>query len=108
VIANAVKFGAGKPIEIELTTTDQNATVSVRDRGFGIPPEDLSRIFGRFERTAKSQLYGGLGLGLYIASQIVEQHKGLIKAENRRNGGASIVIELPRHINKGRTNQKAS
>jgi PAS domain S-box-containing protein len=108
VIGNAVKFGAGKPIEIELTTGDQNAIVSVRDRGIGIPPDDLSRIFGRFERTAKSQPYGGLGLGLYIASQIVEQHKGLIKAENRPNGGATIVIELPRLIDKRRTNQQAS
>jgi PAS domain S-box-containing protein len=109
VIANAVKFGAGKPIEIELTSTCDNVTLSVRDRGIGIPPDDLSRIFGRFERTSKSQPYGGLGLGLYIASQIVEQHKGSIRAENRPDGGACVIIELPRLTGKGRrNNQKAS
>jgi PAS domain S-box-containing protein len=100
VIANAIKFGGGHPIEIELTSRDETAILSVHDRGIGIPPEDLSRIFGRFERTANSQQYGGLGLGLYIASQIVEQHSGSIRAENRPNGGASIIIELPQLTDK--------
>ena len=106
VIANAVKFGAGKPIEIELTSTGGSARLNVRDRGIGIPEEDLSRIFGRFERTTKSQPYGGLGLGLYIASQIVEQHSGSIRAENRPDGGASIIIELPRLTENGRKNHR--
>ena len=102
VIANAIKFGAGHPIEIELTSRDETAILSVRDRGIGIPTEDLSRIFGRFERTTNSQPYGGLGLGLYIASQVVEQHAGSIRAENRSDGGASIIIVLPRLTDKGR------
>jgi PAS domain S-box-containing protein len=95
VIANAIKYGAGKPIEVEAKTTDHKAMVVVQDRGIGIPVEDLQRIFGRFERTAISQNYGGLGLGLYIAKQVIEQHDGSIKAESRSGGGARIVIELP-------------
>ena len=95
VISNAIKYGAGKPIDVEVKTTDHKAMVVVQDRGIGIPVEDLSRVFGRFERTAVSQNYGGLGLGLYIARQIIEQHEGSIRAENRSGGGSRIVIELP-------------
>ena len=98
VISNAIKYGSGRPIDIQLKAKDAKAILTVQDRGIGIPAEDLSRIFGRFERTAVSRNYGGLGLGLYIASQIVEQHGGTIKAENRSSGGTSFVIELPRIV----------
>lgn len=94
VISNAIKYGAGKPISIDLKAKDGKATLVVQDRGIGIPVEDLSRIFGRFERTTISHNYGGLGLGLYIAKQVIEQHEGSIRAENRSGGGARIVIEL--------------
>jgi len=95
VVSNAIKYGAGKPVSVELKAKDGKATVVVQDRGIGIPEEDLSRIFGRFERTSISHNYGGLGLGLYIAKQVIEQHEGSIRAENRSGGGARIVIELP-------------
>ena len=98
VISNAIKYGSGRPIDIQLKTRDAKAILTVQDRGIGIPVEDLSRIFGRFERTAVSRNYGGLGLGLYIASQIVEQHGGTIRAENRSSGGTSFVIEMPRIV----------
>jgi PAS domain S-box-containing protein len=99
VISNAIKYGAGHPVDVQLTTRDDEAVVVVQDRGIGIPAEDLSRIFGRFERTAISRNYGGLGLGLYIARQIIEQHGGSIRAESRSHGGARFVIELPLSAN---------
>lgn len=95
VISNAIKYGAGQPIDIQLKTKGDRAVLVVQDRGIGIPLEDLERVFGRFERTAVSRNYGGLGLGLFIAHQIIEQHAGSIKAESRSGGGARIVIELP-------------
>jgi PAS domain S-box-containing protein len=95
VISNALKYGAGKPVSVDLKAKDDKATLVVQDRGIGIPAEDLSRVFGRFERTAVSRNYGGLGLGLYIAKQVIEQHDGSIRAENRAGGGTRIVIELP-------------
>jgi PAS domain S-box-containing protein len=96
IVSNAIKYGAGRPIDIRLETRDAKAILMVQDRGIGIPAEDLSRIFGRFERTSASRNYGGLGLGLYIASQIIDQHNGSIRAENRSSGGTRFVIELPR------------
>jgi signal transduction histidine kinase len=96
VVSNAIKYGAGRPVEIRLEANHAKATLVVQDRGIGIPAEDLPRIFGRFERTAISKNYGGLGLGLYIADQIIEQHHGSIKAESSPKGGTRFVIELPR------------
>jgi PAS domain S-box-containing protein len=102
VISNAIKYGAGKPVEVELKVDDGKATLVVEDRGIGIPVEDLLRIFGRFERTTISRNYGGLGLGLYIAKQVIEQHEGSIRAESRSGGGARIVIELPLKNSNGK------
>lgn len=106
IVSNAIKYGAGRPVNIQLKATAAKATLVIHDRGIGIPTEDLSRIFGRFERTAVSKNYGGLGLGLYIASQIIEQHQGSIKAESSAKGGTRFVIEMPRIVNSvatGRT-----
>ena len=95
VLSNAIKYGAGHPIDIQLQARDEKAVLVVEDRGIGIAPDDLCRIFGRFERTIASKNYGGLGLGLYITRQIIEQQGGSIRAENRSHGGARFVIELP-------------
>jgi PAS domain S-box-containing protein len=99
VISNAIKYGGGKPVDIQLKAKGDKALLVVQDRGIGIPVEDLERIFGRFERTTVSRNYGGLGLGLYIAHQIIEQHAGSIRAESRSGGGARILIELPHTAN---------
>ena len=95
IISNAIKYGAGHPIDIQLQASDENAVLVVEDHGIGIAPDDLSRIFGSFERTVASKNYGGLGLGLYIARQIIEQLRGSIRAENRPCGGARFVIKVP-------------
>lgn len=67
----------------------------VDDRGGGIEPESLKRIFNRFERASSSQQSSGLGLGLYIAREIVTQHGGSIRAERRKGGGSRFTIVLP-------------
>jgi signal transduction histidine kinase len=71
------------------------AVVQVRDRGPGVPEDRLSRIFERFERAASKRHYGGMGLGLYVARQIVEAHGGTITASNSTGGGACFTVRLP-------------
>ena len=95
LLSNAVKYGAGKPIEIALAQNDERAQLAVRDYGIGIAPEQIPRIFERFERAVSSRSYGGLGLGLYIARQIVEAHGGTIRAESELGSGARFTVELP-------------
>jgi two-component system sensor kinase FixL len=72
------------------TTPDRNVEVSVADRGTGIPPEDLERIFEPFV-TTKPQ---GMGLGLAVCRTIVKAHGGRLWATNNPDGGATLHIEL--------------
>ncbi len=95
VISNALKYAPGHPISVTLHRRAAEAVLTVDDRGSGIEPESLKRIFNRFERASSSPQSGGLGLGLYIAQEIVTQHGGSIRAERRRGGGSRFTISLP-------------
>jgi PAS domain S-box-containing protein len=89
LIANAVKYGSGGPVEIEASAREHTVRLVVRDHGIGIPADKLERIFVRFER-------GGLGLGLYIAREIVRAHGGTIAVESRPGEGSTFTVEVPR------------
>ena len=95
LLANAVKFGEGKPVEIRVERDGERIRVTVIDHGVGIASDQLGRIFGRFERAAPAQHYPGLGLGLYVAREIVEAHGGHIRAEGAPGAGATFTLELP-------------
>ncbi|MEW5854789.1 MAG: AAA family ATPase [Myxococcota bacterium] len=95
LLANAMKFGARKPIEISVEEKGGCARLAVRDQGFGIAPEMRERIFQRFVRGVPTRHYGGLGLGLYICRGIVEAHRGTIRVESEPGEGATFIVELP-------------
>jgi signal transduction histidine kinase len=96
ILANALKFGAGKPIEItiEKVRTDTGRLV-VADHGIGIASESLPRIFEPYARAVSARAYGGLGLGLYIARSIVEALGGTIRGESQLGMGSTFTVELP-------------
>jgi signal transduction histidine kinase len=96
LLTNAVKYGGGKPIEVELVRRSTSARLIVRDHGIGIALEDQRRIFERFERAASPRHYGGFGLGLWIARQIVEASGGNIQVESAPGEGSTFVVDLPR------------
>jgi PAS domain S-box-containing protein len=96
LLTNALKYAAGTPVEITLVGTEQDVTVTVSDLGPGIPEAERERVFLRFERAAPMRNFGGLGLGLYVARQIVEAHGGKIDLVHPRVKGAEFVIRLPR------------
>ena len=96
VLANSVKFGAGKPIEVDVSASRDRAVLSVSDHGIGIPLEDQGRIFERFERGVSERNFGGFGVGLWLARQAVEAHGGVIRVTSRQGEGSRFVIELPR------------
>jgi signal transduction histidine kinase len=96
LLANALKFGAGKPIEVTVEAVDGIAKLEITDHGIGIPPDRLPHVFERFERAVSARHYGGLGLGLYIARAIVEALGGSIHARSGGpNEGATFTVELP-------------
>jgi len=96
LISNAVKYGAGKPVCVSLEADEERVRVTVADRGIGIAPEDVERIFGRFQRAVPIRHYGGLGLGLYITRYIVEAHQGTISVDSKVEQGSTFVVDLPR------------
>jgi signal transduction histidine kinase len=95
LIANALKFGAGKPIEISVSQVGSSARLTVKDHGIGIAPEKIERIFNKFERAVTSDNYGGLGLGLFISRSIADAHGGQMHAASRPGQGAEMTLELP-------------
>jgi len=95
LLSNALKYGTGKPIDLELASDGVWAEVTVRDRGMGIAPADLERIFGRFERAVSVRNYGGLGLGLYMTREIAARHGGSVRATSVPGDGAAFTIRLP-------------
>jgi PAS domain S-box-containing protein len=96
LLANAAKFGEGKPITLHVAPDGERARLRITDRGMGIPAKDQARVFERFERAVGAKHYGGLGLGLYIVRQIVEAHGGEIHVESAPGTGTSFVVVLPR------------
>jgi len=95
LIDNAVKFGTGSPIEIELRAHDGTATLSVRDHGLGIPLEEQGELFRRFRRGSTAAGLGGLGLGLHVVREIVEAHGGKVRVDARPGSGSTFTVELP-------------
>ncbi len=87
----------GTPVELSLATRGDRVTITVRDHGPGIPPEDRSRVFERFYRpdASRARETGGSGLGLAIVAAIVAAHGGSVEATAPRGGGTAIVIGLP-------------
>jgi PAS domain S-box-containing protein len=96
LVTNAIRFGAGKPITIQVEAHDGVARLVVADEGAGIPPEQQREIFQPFKRLGPARPDGGLGLGLYIIRCIVEAHNGTISVESEPGKGAKFVVELPR------------
>ena len=97
LLDNAIKFAdPGYPIEIEVAGGGGVTTVQVKDRGIGIPEDARERVFERFFQVEELQHHSrvGLGLGLYLAREIVEAHGGTISCEPRPGGGTIFSFEI--------------
>jgi signal transduction histidine kinase len=108
VINNAIKFSLnGGVVEIAVDHNPMYLWVSVRDQGIGIKEENLPLIYNRFWRTEEHEghLFGGVGLGLSIAKQVIEQHAGEIHVKSVENQGTvfTIRLALSPHLNKEET-----
>jgi signal transduction histidine kinase len=98
LVDNAVKFSPnGGCIQIQAETQDRALILSITDPGVGIPPDEVYHIFDRFHYLESSgdHVFGGVGLGLPIAKQVVEQHGGHISVVSRLSHGSTFRVTLP-------------
>jgi len=97
VLDNAIKFSPeGGSVQISVAGNDHSVHIRVEDQGIGIPNEIQPKIFDRFFRmeAVDDELYGGLGLGLAITKQVIDQHGGQIKVESEVGLGSTFTIVL--------------
>jgi two-component system OmpR family sensor kinase len=95
LVDNALQHGTGT-VRLSAEGRDGVVELHVRDEGPGFPPQFLSDAFERFTRADRARGRGGAGLGLSIVQVIARAHGGEARAINQADGGADIVIELPR------------
>lgn len=94
VVQNAVKYG--KRADIAVSVEDDEAVITVRDEGPGVPADKMDSLFEPFVRleTSRNEATGGFGLGLTIAHEIIAAHDGTIVLRNRHEGGLEVEIRL--------------
>jgi signal transduction histidine kinase len=96
LIDNAVKYTpSGGRVEVEVARDDRAALLRVRDTGFGIPADELPRIFDRLFRGDRSRAERGLGLGLSLVKAVVEAHGGTVTVDSEPGRGAIFTVSLP-------------
>jgi signal transduction histidine kinase len=97
LLSNAAKYSAeGTPIEIRASRRDGRVRVEVVDRGQGIVPEDLTRIFGKFERGSSrgNRKVSGVGLGLYLSRRIMQSHGSDLTVDSKPGEGSVFGFDL--------------
>ena len=94
ILNNAARYGNGTPIDVKLQQRKNKLILTISDQGRGIRPEDQKRIFHRFQRAVPASEISGLGLGLYIAKEVVDSHEGKISVKSELNQGATFKMEF--------------
>jgi PAS domain S-box-containing protein len=99
LLSNAVKFNHhGGTVRVDISATEDSVVAKVSDTGIGIPPEALDKIFTRFYQydSSSTRKYGGTGIGLSIAQDIVRLHGARLTAESEEGKGTTFTFALPR------------
>jgi PAS domain S-box-containing protein len=96
LLSNAIKYSASsKDIDVFLGFENLQATMSIKDRGIGIPEKDLGHLFDIYYRSSNANAFQGTGLGLAIVKQAVEAHGGTISVDSRVGYGSEFLVALP-------------
>jgi signal transduction histidine kinase len=93
LLSNALKFGLGRPIRIEVKPAEYGVHISVRDHGIGVPAADQEWIFER-NRHATPEQGGGLGLGLWLVRELASAHGGWVTLESPKGRGSTFTVFL--------------
>lgn len=97
VLNNAFKYSdPGSPVELVVSSTDEEVRVSITDKGVGIAPENIPYVFDRYFRVKEiEQSHQGMGIGLYLSATIIQRHRGTIWVESEKGRGTTVFFTLP-------------
>jgi two-component system, OmpR family, sensor kinase len=98
LVSNAIRYGDGKPVSVDVAADDQQVVLKVVDRGIGIAPADHSKIFERFEQGSAAPRSGGFGIGLWLSNKLVQAQGGTLQVKSELGQGSTFVVSLPRHV----------
>jgi signal transduction histidine kinase len=107
LLANALKYGVGKPVRLCVELRGDIARLTVKDEGIGISAEDQARLFEKFSRVSPTQNYGGFGFGLWIVALLVRAHDGTIELASEKDRGTTVVVNLPTTARPGPISTRA-
>lgn len=100
LLSNAIRYGAGRPIDVAISGDGGEARLSVKDQGVGIAEADQGRIFQRFERVGETRTSGGFGIGLWTVRQSCLAMGGSVDVESQIGNGAEFIVRLPRYARR--------
>jgi len=96
LLTNAIKYSPkADKVYVRVKNENQRVTVRVKDEGFGLKEEHLSKIFNRFYRAEGVGHVSGLGIGLYLTKEIIERHNGEIHVTSEYGKGSEFYFSLP-------------
>ena len=98
LVSNAIRYGDGKPVRIELEGHPEWVELRVIDHGIGIAPADRERIFQRFTRASSAPRSGGFGIGLWLSSRLVQAQGGTLALQSEPGHGSTFSVRLPRDV----------
>jgi len=95
LLSNAIRYGAGQPIAVTLSSKTSTSQLTIRDQGIGISEADQTRIFEQFQRAKANDTAGGFGVGLWITRQLVLAMGGNISVTSKLGSGSTFTVSLP-------------
>ncbi|MFY8020287.1 MAG: PAS domain S-box protein [Bacteroidia bacterium] len=97
MISNAIKYSE-EDVLVDMNQNKEESIISIKDKGIGIPHEDIHKLFNSFFRASNSQDFQGTGLGLVIVKNFVEMHNGKIEVISEEGKGSEFIITLPNQL----------
>ena len=97
LVANAVRYSdAAHEIEISAGLVEDMVEIAVRDRGIGIPADEIGKLFVRYFRASTAARIAGTGIGLHLVKDLVGKHAGTVAVESEVGRGSIFTVRLPR------------
>lgn len=95
LLSNALKFGSGKPITVQLRSEGQSARLAIQDLGIGMPPDQQARIFAPFDHITTQHRSSGFGIDLWMANRLVTAMDGRISVSSVVGEGSTLTVMFP-------------